>query len=239
MNRSDQKQLLWVFLFAVSMAFFESAIVVYLRELYYPEGFSFPLKTLDNDIAATEIVREAFSMLMIVSVAVIAGRRAMQRFGYFLIIFGVWDIFYYVFLKLILGWPESLLTPDILFLIPVTWVGPVLAPALNSLVMVFLGFILVRANSINQKSVIKPLAWALLGVGAVFVLVAYVEDYVGYMTQYFSVQEMLFDASDKGVMAKATNYVPGSFAWGWYIAGVVLHTIAVVHTWKVNEKKSD
>src|SRR6056297_2214371 len=103
MNRSDQKQLLWVFLFAVSMAFFESAIVVYLRELYYPEGFSFPLKTLDNDIAATEIVREAFSMLMIVSVAVIAGRRAMQRFGYFLIIFGVWDIFYYVFLKLILG----------------------------------------------------------------------------------------------------------------------------------------
>lgn len=239
MTRIDQKQLLWVFLFAVSMAFFESAIVVYLRELYYPEGFSFPLKTLDFDIAATEIIREAFSMLMIVSVAVIAGRRAMQRFGYFLIIFGVWDIFYYVFLKLVLGWPESFFEWDILFLIPVTWVGPVIAPVLNSLVMAALGFILVRADSIKSKAILKPLSWTLLIVGAVFVLVSYVEDYVSYMNEFFILQKILFDASDQEVMAKATEYKPQDFAWGWYIAGVVLHIAAVVHTWRVNEKKSD
>ena len=234
MTQTDQKQLLWVVLFAVSMAFFESAIVVYLRELYYPAGFTFPLKTLDMDIASTEIIREAFSMLMIVSVAVIAGHRAMQRFGYFLIIFAIWDIFYYVFLKLVLGWPESLLTWDILFLIPVTWVGPVIAPALNSLIMFILGFILVRADSINQKAVIKPLAWTLLVVGAIFVLVSYVEDYVNYMNEFFTLQKILFDASDKEVMTKATEYVPEDFAWGWYIAGVILHIIAVIHTWKVN-----
>jgi len=234
MTLSYQNQLLWVFLFALSMAFFESAIVVYLRELYYPEGFSFPLKTLDIDIAATEIVREAFSMLMIVSVAVISGRRAIQRFGYFLIIFAIWDIFYYVFLKLVLGWPESLFTWDILFLIPVTWVGPVIAPVVNSLIMAALGFILVRADSIRQKAVIKPLAWILLVVGAIFVLVSYVEDYVNYMDEFFTLQKILFDASDKEVMTKATEYFPGSFAWGWYIAGVVLHIIAVVHTWRVN-----
>ena len=233
MTLSYQNQLLWVFLFALSMAFFESAIVVYLRELYYPEGFSFPLKTLDIDISATEIVREAFSMLMIVSVAVISGRRAIQRFGYFLIIFAIWDIFYYVFLKLVLGWPESLFTWDILFLIPVTWVGPVIAPVVNSLIMAALGFILVRADSIRQKAVIKPLAWILLVVGAIFVLVSYVEDYVNYMNEFFTLQKILFDASDKEVMTKATEYFPGSFAWGWYIAGVVLHIIAVVHTWRV------
>ncbi|MCF8309622.1 MAG: hypothetical protein K9I68_11490 [Bacteroidales bacterium] len=239
MTQSDQKQLLWVFLFALSMAFFESSIVVYLRELYYPGGFDFPLKTLETDIAATEIIREAFSLLMIVSVAVIAGRKAMQRFGYFLIIFAVWDIFYYVFLKMVLGWPESFFEWDILFLIPVTWVGPVIAPAFNSLVMVVLGFILVRAVSIKSKAVIKPLSWTLLIVGAVFVLVSYVEDYVNYMNEFFTLQKILFDASDKEVMAKATEYVPKDFAWGWYIAGVVLHIAAVVHTWRVNEKKSD
>lgn len=234
MTRTDQKQLLWVILFAVSMGVFESAIVVYLRELYYPGGFTFPLKSLEADIAATEIIREAFSMLMIISVAIIAGRRAMQRFGYFLIIFAFWDIFYYVFLKLLLDWPESLFTPDILFLIPVTWVGPVFAPAFNSLVIFVLGFILVRAESINHKAVIKPLAWTLLIVGAVFVLVSYVEDYVSYMNKFFTLQKILFGVSDKEVMTKASEYVPKDFAWGWYIAGVVLHIVAVVHTWKAN-----
>lgn len=236
MTRADQKQLLWVFLFAVSMGFFESSIVVYLRELYYPGGFTFPLKTLEADIAVTEIIREAFSMLMIVSVAIIAGRRAMQRFGYFLIIFAVWDIFFYVFLKLVLGWPETLFTPDILFLIPVTWVGPVLAPAFNSLVMVALGFILVRADSIHQKAVIKPLSWTLLVVGAIFVMVSYVEDYVTYMNEFFTLQKILFDASDKEVLSKAIQYEPKDFAWGWYITGVVLHIVAVVLTWKVNRR---
>lgn len=239
MTKTDQKQLLWVVLFAVSMGFFESAIVVYLRELYYPGGFTFPLKTLEANIAVTEIIREAFSMLMIVSVAVIAGRKAIQRFGYFLIIFAVWDIFYYVFLKLVLGWPESFFEWDILFLIPVTWVGPVFAPVLNSLVMVVLGFILVRADSIKSKAIIKPLSWTLLVVGAIFVLVSYMEDYINYMNEFFTLRKILFDASDQEVMAKATQYKPKNFAWGWYIVGVVLHVVAVVHTWKVNKKKSD
>ena len=61
---------------------------------------------------------------MLLAVAYIAGGNGPQRFGYFLLSFGIWDVFYYVFLKVLIGWPESLLTWDVLFLIPLTWVGP-------------------------------------------------------------------------------------------------------------------
>ena len=57
----------------------------------------------------------------------------------FMISFGVWDIFYYVFLRLLIGWPESLMTWDLLFLLPVPWVGPVIAPVLVSLSMIVAG----------------------------------------------------------------------------------------------------
>ena len=49
---------IWISLFAIGMAFLESAVVVYLRALYYPEGFVFPLKTMDSTLALTELLRE-------------------------------------------------------------------------------------------------------------------------------------------------------------------------------------
>ena len=37
-------------LYAVAMGYLEAAVVVYLRAIYYPEGFSFPLKPMDAGI---------------------------------------------------------------------------------------------------------------------------------------------------------------------------------------------
>lgn len=220
-------QLRWVLLFAVSMAFFESAVVVYLREIYYPDGFSFPLRSIDADIALTEILREAFSMLMIVSVAVLAGKSALQRFGYFLVIFAVWDIFYYVFLKLLLGWPESLLTQDVLFLIPLTWTGPVITPVINSLTMLVLGLALARAVTINGNAVVCRYSWLLLVTGSLLVLTAYMQEYTSYMTTEFSLSQILLHPKDPGVMQRASGFVPENFPWWLYLTGVALHLTAV------------
>jgi membrane protein implicated in regulation of membrane protease activity len=60
--------------------------------------------------------------------------------------FAIWDIFYYIFLWLLIGWPESFFTWDILFLLPVTWVGPVLAPVINSLTMIVLAGLILLAD---------------------------------------------------------------------------------------------
>lgn len=134
----NRKFFLWTTIFAISMGFFESAVVVYLRTIAYPGGFSFPLQPLSTDLATTEFLRELFSLIMLFSVAYMLGKRAIDRFGWFIYNFAIWDIFYYIFLYLLIGWPGSIATMDLLFMIPVVWAGPVWAPVLLSLLMIFL-----------------------------------------------------------------------------------------------------
>jgi hypothetical protein len=87
----------------------------------------------------TEMWREVATIVMLVSLAVLVGSTPLQMLGVFLLAFGVWDIFYYVFLKVLIRWPESLKTLDVLFLIPVPWVGPVWLPVTVSAAMVVCG----------------------------------------------------------------------------------------------------
>ena len=96
------KQLTWLIAFSVAMGFLESAVVVYLRAIYYKEGFQFPLIAMDTTLAITELLREAATLVMLVGVAALSAQSAYRRFSFFLIAFAVWDIFYYVFLKLLL-----------------------------------------------------------------------------------------------------------------------------------------
>ena len=128
-----RRTFVWLGIFSVAMAFLEAIVVVYLRQLYYPQGFDFPLSPLAPKTIAMEWLREIATIIMLVAVGAIAGKNPLQKFASFLYSFAVWDIFYYVGLKLILDWPSSLLTWDILFLFPVRWIGPVLAPVICSL----------------------------------------------------------------------------------------------------------
>jgi hypothetical protein len=129
----------WVTAFGVGFGFVESSVVVYLRGLYYPGGFSFPLRLMSTGHVLMEALREIATLVVLVSVAALAAKRTWERVGYFLLGFGVWDIFYYVWLALLIGWPASLIDWDVLFLIPIPWIGPVIAPLLLSLQMAILG----------------------------------------------------------------------------------------------------
>lgn len=173
-----KKQLLWLVVFSVAMGFLEAAVVVYLRELYYPEGFRFPLSVMHVHVFVTELLREAATLIMLWGVAFLAGRSSHQRFAFFLIAFAVWDIFYYVFLKLLMDWPESLLTWDILFLLPVPWVGPVLAPCLVSLTMLLFAVAILQTDFSNRSTQINSIEWSLLGGGSVVLLLSWTWDYV-------------------------------------------------------------
>ncbi len=190
-----------VVLFALTMAYFEASVVVYLRAIAYPEGFSFPLSPIPTSITLTEVGREAASLLMILSVAVLAGKDRQARFGWFLIIFGIWDIFYYVFLYVLLGWPPSLLTWDVLFLIPVVWSGPVIAPVAVSLAMIVLGRLLVM----NGVPVPKA-AWYWLFGGALLIFFAFIWDYIRFL------------AAQPGMSGE--RYVPEAFPWGLFLIGL-------------------
>lgn len=142
-------------LYAVAMGYLEAAVVVYLRAIYYPEGFAFPLKPMDPGILAVEIGREAATVVMIFAVAWAAARSGWQTLTGFALIFGVWDIAYYAALWILLGWPASLFEPDLLFLIPAVWVGPVWAPSLIALTLAAAAWALWPM----EYGVIAPRAW--------------------------------------------------------------------------------
>ncbi len=142
--RSETQRMLTRLLIAVvfSMAFgyIESAVVVYLRALFHPNGFTFPMEVFDataegKRLVLTEVGREAATLVLICTAAWLFGNLRQERIAYFLIIFAVWDVFYYVWLKVLLDWPASLMDWDILFLIPMVWASPVLYPVLASAAM--------------------------------------------------------------------------------------------------------
>jgi hypothetical protein len=110
--------------FAVAMAFVEAAVVVYLREII-GGGPVFPMKEISPQLVAVEVFREAATIVMLVSVAFLSFRGEARRMGAFLLLFAVWDIFYYIWLSVTIGWPAGIGDWDVLFLIPLPWVGPV------------------------------------------------------------------------------------------------------------------
>ncbi len=130
------RRVAWLTAFAVAMGVLEAAVVVYLRELYYPGGFRFPIVAMPQRIALVEVVRETATIVMLLSVAALARRPGVDGFFVFGYLFGVWDLVYYAGLRAFIGWPESLATWDILFLIPVPWLSPVLCPVVVSLLLV-------------------------------------------------------------------------------------------------------
>jgi hypothetical protein len=171
------KKFIPLFFLAVSFAYIESAVVVYLRELYYPEGFKFPLKMIPSKIGLIEVGREAATMAMITVIGFVSGKTIWQKFSYSIFVFGIWDIFYYVWLKIFLDWPESLLTWDILFLIPVTWVAPVLAPVIVAVSITIASVVTVYLEEKGRPPVLKKGEIALIGIGALIILFSFMWDF--------------------------------------------------------------
>lgn len=172
----SSRLILLVCVFAVAFAFVESSVVVYLRQAYYPEGFGFPLKPGIMPLIVVELARELATVVMLVSVAMIAGSTRWQRFSYFLIAFGVWDLFYYVWLKIILNWPGSLLEWDVLFLIPLPWIGPVLAPVLVSIAMIAGGVLILKKEERDGAFHASRTASVLTLLATAFVLYSFTSD---------------------------------------------------------------
>jgi hypothetical protein len=228
MKRNSLSILIWVTLFAIAMGYLESAVVVYLRELYYPEGFAFPLKILSMRIAVTELFRELATMIMLLTVGMLAGRSKLERFGFFIFAFGIWDIFYYIFLWLLLGWPESLFTWDILFMLPTTWVGPVLAPVINATTMVIFGGLIWHFQSKGRLMPVKTREWAMLVSGSLIVIISYIEDYISFMHKEFSWGEIFFPSDNAKLIDAATLYVPQNFSWWIFWIGQCLILVAII-----------
>ena len=222
-----KQQIFWVTFFAIGMAFVESSVVIYLRELYYPGGFDFPLRVIDSHIAITEFLREAATLVMLLGVAVLASKKKAEIPAWFIYTCAIWDIFYYVFLKAILNWPASLLTWDLLFLIPLIWTGPVVAPMINSITMIILALVILHFSRKGYRVSIQWQEWALIIIGCLITITAYTMDFFNFISSEFSLWEVFsFSRSDE-LMQYTANYVPVSFNWYVFVAGEMLFFITI------------
>jgi hypothetical protein len=176
-RKSEWGRWLVVIIFATAMAWVESAVVYYLRTHidrivpYQPN----PLPIIGG-FGPVEFMREFATLIMLFTVGMLAGRTWRARWGYTFIAFGVWDIFYYVFLKVMCDWPSSLFDWDILFLIPLPWWGPVLAPVMISLLMIFWGTLASQIEKPQSSVVATAGAWALNIIGGTLVLLIFMAD---------------------------------------------------------------
>lgn len=167
------KKIIVLSIFGVAMAFLEAAVVVYLRALYYPDGFQFPMEIISGRIAATEIGREAATLLMLWAIAQLSGKNFKERFSYFCFSFGLWDLFYYFWLKVLINWPVEWLEWDILFLIPAPWIAPWLVPALVSLAMISASLIVLFNPHRFLKNIFSRMEWFLVLSGAAIIMVSF------------------------------------------------------------------
>ena len=200
-------------LFAIAMAYLESAIVLYLRALIYPGGFGFPLVMADRQIIIAEVFREVSTIVMLLAISIITGRYFTEKFAWFIYCFGVWDIFYYVFLRLLLGWPESFMTWDVLFFVPVTWVGPVITPVIASFTMILLAGFIIFFNARNIRTIIKWREWALLIAGSLLLFAAWSWDYSKFILRQISLAGLREFSNSDALFDFAQKYVPESFNW--------------------------
>lgn len=210
------RKIFWILVFSIAMALVEAAVVAYLRALYYPEGFAFPLELITVRHFIVELGREAATIFMLLSVAALIGKRFWEKFAYFVICFGFWDIFYYLWLKLALGWPSSLLDWDILFLIPLPWIGPVIAPVSIAIMMILAGLLIIALYKRGYDFRPSFLTWVLTIIGTLTILYSFMRD----------------------TGAGLHQQMPLPYRYDLLIAGELLYVLALFLAWRNTVHKS-
>jgi hypothetical protein len=214
--KRDGKRWLVVAAYAIAMAWVESAVVYYLRTMchridpYQPE----PLPLVAG-LAGVELVREAATLAMLFTVGMLAGKSWRSRWGYMALAFGLWDIFYYIFLRVMCPWPKSLADWDILFLLPLPWWGPVIAPVAIAILMIVWGTLASQWEHHYEPSFLTEWrAWLLNFSGIALALYVFMEDTLRVASQGE-------DAWRK--------VLPTRFDWMLFAVALVLMTAPIVH----------
>ena len=230
LSQSAFQNWLWVVVFAMAFAWVESAVVVYLRKIYFPGGFDFPLyvkweggKHVIDRLIRIEFGREIATIVMLVAAGWIAGRNRFQRFCYFMIAFGIWDIFYYIWLYVMIGWPESLMTWDLLFYVPLPWVGPVITPVLIAFTMVAAGTLIVYYD---EKGYDVAWRWYDMVVELFFALVMI----VAFCWDWKNIIQMPGSPERTGI--------PNPFAWWIYLPAYLLAVAYFAYRLRQSIKRS-
>ena len=214
-RRRRRARWMLVVTFAAGMAWVEAACVYYLRVMvdrvqpYQPD----PLPIRGN-LGEVELVREAATLLMLATIGMLAGRTWRTRLGYAAIAFGSWDILYYLFLRIMSGWPASLLDWDILFLLPLPWWGPVLAPVCIASLMIVWGTLVTEWQDRAPASRVTRASWGVSCAGILLALAVFMADSIRALP---------------GGLHTVRQVLPTAFNWALFGAAVLLMATPLTH----------
>jgi len=216
-----KKKLVHVALYAIAMAYLESTVVVYLRRIYGITDLLTSIHAFDRYISIIELGRELATLLMLFSIGLAVGKKLQSRIGTALYAFGIWDICYYVWLVVFIGFPRSLFDWDLLFLIPLPWWGPVIAPVIISLLMILGG---ARLVDLEDKGImVRPTwkDWILIAIGVCDMLFVFMSDAISSLP---ASAETLSLITPKG-----------AFLWIYFLFG---YALAAYGLWRIVSKNS-
>jgi hypothetical protein len=200
------------------MAFLEAVVVAYIRALLDITADRVSL----GPYVTMEMWREAATIVMLVAVGWIAGRKGNERWAYGLFAFGLWDIAYYVWLYVLLGWPETLLDWDILFLIPLRWWGPVLSPVLIAVLLCVCAVLAVVRMDRGRRLGITPARVGVVLGGGLLALYVFMSD---------AIHALLAGQTDWDTLR------PTPFKWPLFLVALTLMAVpALMATWPATRR---
>ena len=209
-------------IFGMAMGFLEAMTVVYLRQRYFPQGFAFPLGSLPPHTLALESLREIATIVMLAITAMLGSRNPLQRFAYFAYVFGVWDLSYYAALKVLLNWPPCPLTWDVLFLIPVPWVAPVLAPMICSFIMIGIAGWIVFLQGEGYRVRVGGPEFGLIILGVLMVLWTFTSDCCGIFVRECYQMKSYTLPRNEHFLKIIGQYKPTYYDWPLFALGQIL-----------------
>ena len=206
------------------MAWVEAASVYYLRAMIDRidpyQANPLPIRGV---LGPVELVREAATLVMLLTIGMLAGRTWHKRLGYTAIAFGIWDIFYYVFLRIICDWPKSLFDWDMLFLLPLPWWGPVLAPVCIAALMIVWGTFASQLTNRRPATSLTSTLWGLNWLGIALALYVFMADSLRLVHQGLD----------------ATRHVlPTPFNWSMFCVALTLMATPVAQVgWRMRPRR--
>jgi hypothetical protein len=203
----------WVSVYAIAMALLEAVVVVYIRGLIQITDDHVAL----GSYARMETWREAATLVMLAAMGWLAGRQRIERWAYGLFAFGIWDIFYYVWLKMLVDWPASLLAWDVLFLIPLRWWGPVLSPMLIAFLICVVAVLAIVRLELGERLGITRGRVGTAILGGLLALYVFMSD---------ALHALLSGQTDWDMLR------PGPFKWPLFLIALALMALpSLMATW--------
>jgi hypothetical protein len=207
------RRFVWVSAYAIAMAFLEAVVVVYIRGLLHITNDHVAL----GPYVTMEMWREMATIIMLVAVGWLAGRRTAERWAYGLFAFGTWDVFYYVWLRVLIDWPATLLDWDTLFLIPLRWWGPVLSPVLIAVLICIAAVLAVMRLERGQRLSVTPIRVSVGVFGGLLALYVFMSD---------SLHALLAGRTDWDTLR------PEPFKWPLFLVALALMAVpTLLTTW--------